>query len=1134
MHTLRRRLVVAAILGSGARGLGAQAQPAPGTTITGRVTSEQGQPLYGANVYITEMNVSVGTNEAGNYRIVIPAARVSGQTVQLRVRSVGYTPQTRAVTLAAGAQTADFTLRADVTQLSAIVTTGVSAATEQIKVPFTVTRIDSAQMPVVGTNALQQLQGKVPGATIISGSGRPGASPTVMLRGPTSLNATDRDQGPLYVVDGVLVRGQLPDIAPNDIESIEVVKGAAAASLYGSRAGAGVINITTKSGSSGEDRVTYGFRTEVGGSDIEREVPLAQRHFLAMDLTGSYFCTTETSGGSPCARLVDMDVERRRVNENGQDFSSPPVSFRNDVGIARAANFQQLTGLYQTASWPTVYDPIAQVSKPSAFVNADVDMRGKVGGSTGFFASAGSSRQQGALRYLDGYQRYSGRLNIDHRFSDLVTFSAQTFYSHSTDDGGRQDQSTQSGWFSLTRTPAYVNLLTRDPQGRLYIRSNVLNQGSQNANPLYAVENDKLFIEHGRFLGGGTLRYTPVSWLELDANGGYDRSDYNTVREQDRGFRTTTSNPGTAAGQILERGGDAIAWNTSAGATARNEPTAGLRTTFGARYLFDSDYRRDANWSGQNLAVPGLITSDAAIEGFAIGSTRQTVRRQGLLGTANFDIADRYVLDFSVRRDGSSLFGADERWATFGRAATAWVASNEPWWFAPRAISTAKLRASYGTSGQGPSYAAQYETFTIGTGGTLNPATLGNRNLKPEKNKEFETGADLELFRKVGLGVTFARALIDDQILLVRPPTASGFQNQWQNAGAIENKTWEGSLSFPVVTRGSFAWSTRFLYDRTRSVIKRLDVPPYTVTITVGNPYTIFQMKEGERIGTFYGVDFVRQCNQLPSAFQAQCGGAGAQFQRNNEGYIVWTGGHSQDEGITNNLWTSQLGAASSPWGVPATWGMPMVRRDDNTSGALQLPLGNSIPDHHLAWAHNVSWKRVAGYALLDGYFGRDVWNIGYHWSLGDFMTGGQDQSGKSVKNAKPIGYWWRRGAGGPGQSSGVGGFYDVLGPNRYSVEDGSYTKLREAQMTFRVGSVGGVGNWSVGLVGRNLYTWTKFRGFDPEVGVQGNNGVPGSGLASTAGAVLGDQLNSAVITAIAGYRYPNPRTFTLQLSSSF
>jgi hypothetical protein len=219
-------------------------------------------------------------------------------------------------------------------------------------------------------------------------------------------------------------------------------------------------------------------------------------------------------------------------------------------------------------------------------------------------------------------------------------------------------------------------------------------------------------------------------------------------------------------------------------------------------------------------------------------------------------------------------------------------------------------------------------------------------------------------------------------------------------------------------------------------------------------------------------------------------------------------------DGITRNLWRTQLAAAQAPWGAPANWGMPIVIRD-SLGTPLFAPLGNGMPDFRVGFSQNVNYKRFSLYALVDAAIGQEVWNIGYHWSLGDFMTADQVQSGKSVETAKPIGYWWRRGAG-PAGSSGVGGFYDVLGPNRFSVEDGSYTKLREVSLGYHLGDIGGVGDWTFGLVGRNLYTWTDFRGFDPEVGI------------------TGQQLNSAALTAVAGYRFPNLRTFTFRIGTSF
>src|SRR5688500_825308 len=281
-----RWFTAVAIAATSVGAVNAQAQ----AVITGRINSEQGQDLEGANVYITELNISVGTNAQGRYRITVPAQRTRGQTTTLRVRSIGFAPQERNVVVRDGEQTVDFTLKLDVQRLSAVVTTGVTAGTEQTKLPFKVASVDSADMPVPATNPLTQLQGKVPGATILSATGRPGASPAVVLRGPTAINAAGRSLEPLYIVDGVILNGPLPDINPLDIESVEVVKGAAASSLYGARAGNGVIQITTKTGSTQGEGVRFTLRSEYGVSDVERDFGLARGTALLMDPTGQFFC----------------------------------------------------------------------------------------------------------------------------------------------------------------------------------------------------------------------------------------------------------------------------------------------------------------------------------------------------------------------------------------------------------------------------------------------------------------------------------------------------------------------------------------------------------------------------------------------------------------------------------------------------------------------------------------------------------------------------------------------------------------------------------------------------------------------------------------------------------------------------
>ena len=248
---------------------------AQGATITGKITDDNQVPLVGANVTIDAMNISVGSNTAGQYTITIAGARVSGQSVVMRIRAIGYTPQTRTLTITAGASTQNFALSPDINKLSQVVITGVTAGTEQKKLPFVVAQVSAADMPVPNSNPLAELQGKVTGANIVSASGRPGSTPAIVLRGPQSIDATGRTQSPMFIVDGVeqIETASLSDINPDDIENIEVVKGAAAASLYGSRAGYGVISVTTKSGKASGEGVRFNTRAEFGASDIEHKIP---------------------------------------------------------------------------------------------------------------------------------------------------------------------------------------------------------------------------------------------------------------------------------------------------------------------------------------------------------------------------------------------------------------------------------------------------------------------------------------------------------------------------------------------------------------------------------------------------------------------------------------------------------------------------------------------------------------------------------------------------------------------------------------------------------------------------------------------------------------------------------------------
>lgn len=1104
-----------AVTASGYAGA-AQAQ-AGSTIITGQVSAETGQPLNGATVFITELNVGTTTNDAGRYNLLIPAARVAGQQVMLRARFIGFQPTARSITLTAGSQTVDFSLRSDPTRLSEIVTTGVTSGTERAKVPFTVARVDTADMPVQAVNPLSQLQGKVPGANIASTSGRPGTAPQVILRGPTSINASGRGQEPLYIVDGVILGSSIADINPSDIESVEVVKGAAAASLYGSRAAAGVVQITTKRGRSGADGVNFNVRSEYGVNDIERDFGIARYHPFLLDETGRRFCVLDTYGSNTlCSRTIDYNQEVSRVNNTPGDFAQSPPSFPVDPGAVTTGDILRRT--FVTGTYPgRTFNAVEQLVDPKPLSITDVSLAGRFGQTT-FRSSVGFTEQGGAIQGLDGYDRVNGRINLEHRINDQWSFSGNSYLSRSSQDGSNQEEGG-TGFFRLTRTPAIADITRRDAFGRLNIRTNLFSGGVQNENPLYSFENTKRQDLRYRYLAGGTVRYVPLDWLDAEANFSFDRLNLNFRQFNNRNFRTTNANPATNEGSIFNGVANTQAMNGSTQLTLRRELFRDVNARFNLRGLYEQQDFDSRSLQGNRLRVADVFAAANATNIQSIASSANSTRQLSMSANAFFDIFERYTADLLVRRDGSSRFGSEERFQTYGRASAAWLVAREPWWPVSQ-ISGLTFKASLGTAGNTPSFAAQYESYSIGAGGTLAAQTLGNPNLRPEVSTEFELSTDIEVLNRYGLSVTYAQSVTRDQIMPVPVSVSTGFPSQWTNAGSLQNKTWEAALTLPIVQGRDFTWTSRFNYTQNRAVVTKLDVPPFFIGTDLQATGGIMRIEEGVRYGTFYGRQFATECAQLPSQFQSNCGGPTSAFQRNNEGYIVWVGqGNNPGMGITDNLWNTTLPGTQGPWGVQAAFGMPILIREDCASppcAPALRPLGHALPDYRIGASQTFSYKRFSLYGLVDGAFGQSTWNQGRHWSYLDFLSRDVDQRDASLQDAKPIGYYFRAGPG-PGGSFGVGGFYDILGPNSRFVESSSFVKLREVSASYDFGDLGPA-SWTLSVIGRNLKTWTDYRGFDPEVGASGSGGQSGSGL----------------INAIDAFTFPQLRTVSFVISAGF
>ena len=1099
--------------------------------ITGRVASDQGVPLPGANVRILALNISVGTNEQGTYSIDIPAARVTGQSVQLQARSFGFLPISRQITLSTGTLTENFALKTDVNRLSEVVVTGVvGEAVERAKVPFAVSRLAPEDMPVPALDPITAIAGKMPGVRIASTSGQPGSNPEIMMRGPTSINAQGRSQRPLIIVDGAVMNvGSLDEIGGLDIESVEVVKGAAGASLYGSSAANGVIVIKTKRGGNSEG-VRFNVRAEYGMSDLNSfDYGMPVNHNLQLDETGKRFCVVGSSNVSSCSRTVDWMKEIYRINNVAADTVRTPQVLQ---WSSPSSGDGSLQNVYQGQIWPErYYNSLAQVGTNNPVSLTAIDATGKVG-SVRFFASGSLTDNQGAVKGLKGQQHLRGRVNLDYNLREDVQMQVSTMYDKGRTDN-RSGGSSNGGIFGqlLRGAGPATDYLARDTLGRRIVRAG----GSGFARPtgngagtfLYDMEMLSDERTASRFMGNMTTSYFPAQWLTVEGTFAYDNRSRLDEQYFKKGYRTFTASTALNNGQMELENQDEEAYNAALTARMRHAFRPDLNSNLSLRAQYERNDFYENLGSGQSFQVKDVYTiTNTTLQKTATSRTEST-RAMGLSAAAGLDFKDRYIFEGAIRYDGSSRFGEGERWAPFGRISAVWRVSEEPFW-GIEFMDNFRLRASRGTAGSAPRFTAQYETYNVtATGIQLGQA--GNSKLKPETTTETEVGTEFTLLDRLGVELTYAYGVTKDQILNVGTPSSLGFATQWQNAGTLQNKTFEVALNLPIINRRDMNWSVRGTWDRTRTHITELFAPEYVQDAGTGQGTGSFFLITARtdksngipanRYGNIWGRRFYTSCSGMPASVQSQCGPNKA-YQVNNQGWVVWVGeGNTWKDGITKNLWQTKLPQAQSPWNYPLWWGMPIIDRplrgEKGEGTGINQIIGNVMPDYRFTFGNNFRYKRLSVYALLDGTMGHDINNQGEGWGLLDLSSSYFDQGGASVETAKPLGYGWRAGGS---EGVGVGGFYDILGPNNYNVEDGSFAKLREVSVSYALGSVRGFGDWTLGLVARNIATFTSYSGYDPEVGATGGQNQAGSGL----------------INQVDAFGFPNLRNFTFSISTRF
>jgi TonB-linked SusC/RagA family outer membrane protein len=778
--------------------------------VTGKVTmAGTGQPLAEVTVSVVGQQLGVRTNERGEYRLRVPAGEVS-----VLARQLGYKRQT--IRLGPNENTANFVLEKDVLQLQAQVVTAQSGSIERRSAATTVSAVSAEDLNRVPAMTVDQaLQGKVTGARINMNTGAPGGGGQIQIRGTTSILGNGE---PLFVIDGVIMSNasiaggantltragaagtniasvqdnrtnRLADLNPNEIEDIQVLKDAAAAALYGSRATNGVVIITTKRGRSGQPR--WNLTQRVGQSSLLRGI-------------GTRCFTDSTRAVAAAASAASQAIAIEAFN------------------AAKAANGGSIP----------CYDHVGQLfgRAPMAWESA----LSVSGGSeaTRYFASA-SRKYDGGIAVNTGALRDNARINLDQNISSRLQARLDLGYTRSIANRGLSNNGNDpntSPLYAFGKTPSFLELQNRDAAGNFPVnRFGGGGAAANTSNPFQTfnfVTNDE---NVDRFVGSATIGWqaleNEVNQLRLEYQVGIDRfsqdnflysPNFLQFEPQDGlpGTVVTTNALSRQFNQVLRAN-----WNL----TPRNF-FATFRTVAGV-----TEEQQGLNVG--RVRAQGLIPGVTNVnQGQQLTFQNQELQTdQGLfLQTTAQAFDDRLTLGAGVRGDRSSNNGDRAKYYIFPSAQAAYRFVN-----VLPGVEEFKLLANWGQTGNRPLYGQRFVTFgntpfINGVNGIGTNPTLGNPEVRPERKTDLVVGFNLAgLNQRVSLEYAYVDTRIDD-VLFNRPiPPTAGISQQIFNGGRLRNEAQEVTLTVVPVQRKSFTWISRTAFQQIRNVTEALPIPPF-------------------------------------------------------------------------------------------------------------------------------------------------------------------------------------------------------------------------------------------------------------------------------------------------------------------
>lgn len=1019
--------------------------------LTGKVTEgASGQGIPGVVVKIQNTKFAAATNGDGKFSL---SADLPAGTYQIVFSSIGYRSQQKSSTFGDKTELViNGQLTTDNIGLDEVIVTGTSQGTTRKQMGSYVSTVKGDDLNKAPSgNVLSSLQGKTAGAQISQNSGDPAGGMSVRLRGVSSINSSSE---PLYIIDGVIVnnsttrvtntsanydggnnsgsavgqngnfvgsigQNRMVDINPNDIERIEVLNGAAAAAIYGSRANSGVVQIFTKRGKSGTPVLS--FSSSISSSKLRKQIEVNQ--------------SPTKFGGSVDAATQDVI----------QLVGDPPALAKDKTNVTRY-NYQDY--IFQSALGT---DNAVSLSGGNE--------------NTKFYTSAGYFSNQGIIKNTN-FKRYNFRANVDQKIADWAKLTVGFNYVHSDADEKPDGNSFFSPMNSITIIGNFHDLFTRDVFGNLKA---VGERGR--VNPVSVIEDIKQRQFTNRIMANTGLKLTPVKNLSIDYTMGVDNTIQNgTTLIPPFAYNVSTGFYGGGAAQTPALNGYASAanatttmFNNELNFTYDSKIADGLLSTtqLGGSFQYQKDLYSLLN--GRGLA-PFIETVNAASTILPNADRRSEFTIMGAYLQQNFKYRDHLFVTGALRVDQSSVFGVKHRTQEYLKANVSYVPSSADYWKG-LGVSTwwtaFKVRAAYGESGNLTGIGA-YDRFNeyasnplLQQGAFVSSSTLANENVKPERQRELEVGTDMSFFNnRLGLTFNWYNKKVKDLLIPVVISPTIGYSSLLDNNGALENKGIELMLTGMPVSEEDFKWNTTFIFNRNRN--KAVGTGGLRLIST--NPGAPVAIIDGQPIGVFYGTFFAR----------------------NADGSL-----------LTNAAGIPQLEA-----GIQNSATSYTPQRDANgmpTGTTLRKVIGNPNPDFTLSFVNDFTYKKLSLHVQLDAVRGSDVWNADWRTrqGVGSGKVAEQEQMG-----LLPRGY--------------VAGVYAT---EEWRIDNGSFVKLREVALSYNVGKVKFINDLTINLSGRNLVSWDKYKGYDPELNSGGQ---------------------STILRNIDFGSVPIPRSFTLGVQVKF